>query len=171
LTREASDDFQFQSCKHLDGVWLLNQLWRQLQLEEILNTLFASRHHQIPLERLIFAMVANRALHPSSKLAMEEWGEKDVHIPHLPEVTSHQLYRAMEELLIVQSDLERQVLFFACKKQLHRAPDETGRGEASDLHPIGVRGNCPAVAGMASGDQHVGHDVPVIRVSAEKGRL
>ena len=53
---------------------------------------------------------------------------------------------------------------------LHQASDETGRGEAPDLHPIGVRGDCPAVAGMASGDQHVGHDVPVIRVSAEKGR-
>ncbi len=53
---------------------------------------------------------------------------------------------------------------------LHRASDETGRGEASDLHSIGVRGDCPAVAGMVSGDQHVGHDVPVIRTSAEKGR-
>ncbi|WP_369802269.1 IS1634 family transposase, partial [Geobacillus sp. B4113_201601] len=109
LTGEASDDFQFQSCKHLGGVWLLDQLWRQLGLGEILHSLFASRHHQIPLERLIFAMVANRALHPSSKLAMEEWVEKDVYIPHLPEVASHQLYRAMDELLIVQSDLERQV--------------------------------------------------------------
>ncbi|MEB3752717.1 IS1634 family transposase [Geobacillus icigianus] len=109
LTGEASDDFQFQSCKHLGGVWLLDQLWRQLGLGDILHSLFASRHHQIPLERLIFAMVANRALHPSSKLAMEEWVEKDVYIPHLPEVASHQLYRAMDELLAVQPELERQV--------------------------------------------------------------
>jgi len=109
LAGETADDFQFQSCKHLGGVWLLEQLWSQLRLGEILNTLFASRHHHISLERLIFAMVANRALHPSSKLAMEEWVEKDVYIPHLPEVASHQLYRAMDELLIVQSDLERQV--------------------------------------------------------------
>ncbi len=109
LTGEASDDFQFQSCKHLGGVWLLDQLWRQLGLGEILHSLFASRHHQISLERLIFAMVANRALHPSSKLAMEEWVEKDVYIPHLPQVASHQLYRAMDELLAVQPELERQV--------------------------------------------------------------
>ncbi|WP_369802287.1 IS1634 family transposase, partial [Geobacillus sp. B4113_201601] len=109
LAEEVSDGFQFQSSKRLGGVWLLDQLWRQLGLGDILHSLFASRHHQIPLERLIFAMVANRALHPSSKLAMEEWVEKDVYIPHLPEVASHQLYRAMDELLIVQSDLERQV--------------------------------------------------------------
>ncbi|EHL78634.1 hypothetical protein HMPREF1015_01919 [Bacillus smithii 7_3_47FAA] len=109
LTGEVSDDFQFQSSKRLGGAWLLDQLWRQLGLGEILHSLFASRHHQIPLERLIFAMVANRALHPSSKLAMEEWVEKDVHIPHLPQVASHQLYRAMDELLAVQPELERQV--------------------------------------------------------------
>ncbi|MCG6796584.1 IS1634 family transposase [Geobacillus sp. YHL] len=109
LTGEASDDFQFQSCKHLGGVWLLDQLWRQLGLGEILHSLFTSRHHQISLERLIFAMVANRALHPSSKLAMEEWVEKDVYIPHLPQAASHQLYRAMDELLAVQPELERQV--------------------------------------------------------------
>ncbi|WP_276666880.1 IS1634 family transposase, partial [Caldibacillus debilis] len=108
-TGEVSDDFRFQSSKRLGGVWLLDQLWRQLGLGEILHSLFASRHHQIPLERLIFAMVANRALHPSSKLAMEEWVEKDVHIPHLPQVASHQLYRAMDELLAVQPELERQV--------------------------------------------------------------
>lgn len=35
--------------------------------------------------------------------------EKDVHIPHLPQVASHQLYRAMDELLAVQPELERQV--------------------------------------------------------------
>ncbi|MGG6440159.1 IS1634 family transposase [Saccharococcus caldoxylosilyticus] len=102
-------EFRFQSCKRLGGVWLLDQLWRQLGLDDILKTLFASRHHQISLERLIFAMVANRALHPSSKLAMEDWVEKEVHIPNLPQVASHQLYRAMDELLTVQSELERQV--------------------------------------------------------------
>jgi transposase len=93
----------------LGGIWLLDQLWRQLGLDDILKTLFAFRHHQIPLERLIFAMVANRALHPSSKLAMEDWVEKEVHILNLPQVASHQLYRAMDELLTVQSELERQV--------------------------------------------------------------
>ncbi|MGZ0084800.1 IS1634 family transposase [Caldibacillus thermoamylovorans] len=109
LAGEVADGFQFQSSKRLGGVWLLDQLWRQLGLGNILHSLFASRHHQIPLERLIFAMVANRALHPSSKLAMEEWVEKDVYIPHLPQVASHQLYRAMDELLAVQPELERQV--------------------------------------------------------------
>lgn len=108
-TTGETSDFRFQSCKHLGGVWLLDQLWNQLGLDDILGKLFASHHHQIPLERLIFAIVANRALHPSSKLAMEDWVEKEVYIPNLPRVGSHQLYRAMDELLAVQPELERQV--------------------------------------------------------------
>jgi transposase len=35
--------------------------------------------------------------------------KKEVHIPNLPQVASHQLYRAMDELLTVQSELEHQV--------------------------------------------------------------
>ena len=107
---EASD-FLFQSCKRLGGVWLLHQLWDQLGFDKILEKLFASRHHQIPFERLIFAMVANRALHPSSKLAMEDWVQDEVYIPDLSEVTSHQLNRTLDELLAVQSELERQVFY------------------------------------------------------------
>ncbi|MDQ0341197.1 transposase, partial [Caldalkalibacillus uzonensis] len=68
-----------------------------------------SRHHQLDIERLIFAMVANRALAPSSKLAMEDWVREEVYIPGLSQVASHQLYRAMDELLAVQSELEYQV--------------------------------------------------------------
>ena len=67
--------------------------------------------------------------------------------------------------------MDRTIRSRECRKTVSVLPSFLlGRGEASDLHSIGVRGDCPAVAGMASGDQHVGHDVPVIRVSAEKGR-
>lgn len=54
-------------------------------------------------------MVANRALSPSSKLAMEEGVQEDVYIPGVKEVQSHQLYRAMDELLAVQPELEKNV--------------------------------------------------------------
>src|SRR5690606_33107229 len=67
------------------------------------------RKHQTSIERLIFAMVANRALNPSSKLAMEDWVRDDVYLPGVREVNSQQLYRAMDDLLEVQSELEVQV--------------------------------------------------------------
>ena len=102
-------EFVFKSSKSLGGVWTLDELWKQLGMDRILKMLFSSRNHQMDLERLLFAVVANRALAPSSKLGMEEWVEHCVSIPGLREVHCHQLYRAMDELLSVQAELEKQV--------------------------------------------------------------
>jgi transposase len=104
-------DFVFQSSKRLGGAWLLHQLWKKIGMDEILRECFSSRNHDMDLERLIFTMVANRALSPSSKLAIEEWVQEDVYIPGVKEVQSHQLYRAMDELLAVQSELEKNVFY------------------------------------------------------------
>lgn len=102
-------EFLFQSVKQLGGIWLFDQLWKKLGMDAILEEFFKERKHGINLERIIFAMVANRALAPSSKLGMEEWIAEDVYLPGLPDVQSHQLYRAMDELLDVQSELEARV--------------------------------------------------------------
>nr|AJG38086.1 hypothetical protein [Geobacillus sp. enrichment culture clone fosmid MGS-MG1] len=42
--------------------------------------------------------------------------------------------------------------------------------KASDLHPIVVGGDRSAIARLSPCDQRIGHDVPVVRASAEKGR-
>ncbi|QDI90161.1 IS1634 family transposase [Salicibibacter halophilus] len=104
-------DFRFESSKRLGGAWLLHQLWRKLELDDIFKDLLRHRHHDTDIERLLFAMVANRALSPSSKLAMEDWVRHDVAIPALEEVSSQQLYRTMDVLLEVRDALEKQVYF------------------------------------------------------------
>nr|WP_239476743.1 hypothetical protein [Nocardia arizonensis] len=60
-------------------------------------------------ERVLFALVANRVLAPSSKLAAADWITNDVHIDGLPETTDDACYRAMDWLGSVTDDLERQV--------------------------------------------------------------
>lgn len=102
-------DFLFQSSKQAGGPWLFEQMWQKLGLDEILRSLFADRQHEVDMERLLFSMVVHRGLAPGSKLSMEEWVEHDVHIPGLPQVQSHQLYRAMDELYEVQASLEERV--------------------------------------------------------------
>ena len=82
--------------KALGGVWVLEQLWEKLGIRAALERLLADRQFSTPVERAIFAMVANRALAPMSKLAIEDWVENDVAITGLPEVQVHQLYRAMD---------------------------------------------------------------------------
>jgi hypothetical protein len=51
-------------------------------------------------------MVANRALAPSSKLAMEHWVAGEALIDGLPEVEVHQLYRAMDFLLEAGEEIQ-----------------------------------------------------------------
>jgi len=46
-------------------------------------------------ERVLFALVANRALAPSSMLAAAGWVTRDVHIAGLPQTTDAACYRAM----------------------------------------------------------------------------
>ena len=56
-------------------------------------------------ERVLFGLVANRALAPSSKLAAADWITHDVHIDGLPETTDDACYRAMDWLHDVRDQL------------------------------------------------------------------
>src|SRR5690606_19836231 len=67
------------------------------------------RQFETPVERTLFAMVASRALDPSSKLAVEDWVEHDVVIPGLPTFDVHQGYRAMDFLLESEESIQREV--------------------------------------------------------------
>jgi transposase len=63
------------------------------------------------VERLIFALVANRALAPRSKLALEDWVAHEVAVPGLEKVAVQHLYRAMDFLLEAAEELQREVFF------------------------------------------------------------
>jgi len=104
-----ASEFLFHSAKQLGGMWLFDQLWKKLGMDKILKDVFKNRQHDFDLERAIFTMVANRGLAPTSKLGMKEWLEDDVYLPDTEAFPSHQLYRAMDELLAVQSKLEDRV--------------------------------------------------------------
>jgi len=58
---------------------------------------------------VLFALVANRALAPSSKLAAARWVSEDVLIAGLPQTTDDACYRAMDRLLQIREQLEKQV--------------------------------------------------------------
>ncbi|MFC5787822.1 hypothetical protein ACFQ0Q_50410 [Streptomyces aureus] len=60
-------------------------------------------------ERVLFSLVANRALAPSSKLAAADWITHDVHADGLPACDDDACYRAMDWLHEVQDDLEKRV--------------------------------------------------------------
>jgi transposase len=104
-------DARFLGAKHLGGSHLLNGVWQRLGIAAGLEKLLAERGYRMPIERLLFAMVANRALDPGSKLAVESWVADEAHVDGLPEVDVHQLYRAMDFLLEAHDEIQREVFW------------------------------------------------------------
>ena len=74
-----------------------------------MKRLLAGTRRPESTERVLFALVANRALAPSSKLAAASWVSHDVHVPGLPEVSEDACYRAMDWLLQVEPTLAKNV--------------------------------------------------------------
>lgn len=107
---EEAGPLKFLSSAPMGGAYVLDRLWRELKIEQALARLLASRKHATPVERAIFTMVANRALSPSSKLAIEDWVSR-VAVPGVEEASVHHLYRAMDFLLEAAEEIQREVFF------------------------------------------------------------
>ncbi|MGH3994601.1 MAG: IS1634 family transposase, partial [Pseudonocardiaceae bacterium] len=105
-------------------VWLLHGLWEALGVDRALEGVLGPRRFTTDVERVLFALVANRALAPCSKLAAAEWASCDVHVPGLAAMDEDQAYRAMD--LLVEADAEARVqeaVFFACADLLNLEVD------------------------------------------------
>lgn len=100
---------QFSDARPCGGAWALDQLWARLGLREILAGLLRGRRLDQGAERALFAMVANRALEPLSKLACAAWVTEKAVIPGLAELDDNRCYRAMDWLLEIEAELAEQV--------------------------------------------------------------
>ena len=109
LFTAAGEGFTYEGSRPLGGTYVLDALWRRLGIEASLRRLLEGKRRDSSAERVLFALVASRALAPSSKLAAAHWASEDVHIAGLAEVTDDACYRAMDWLLEVQGELEKEV--------------------------------------------------------------
>lgn len=71
-----SPDLEFVESRPLGGAYVLDQVWQRLGLHTALTRLLRGRRLDPRAERVLFAMVANRALEPLSKLACTTWVEQ-----------------------------------------------------------------------------------------------
>ncbi len=74
-----------------------------------MRTLLAGTRRDAVTERVLFALVANRTLAPSSKLAAAGWVKHDMHIPGLSETSEDACYRAMDWLIEAEPVLAKEV--------------------------------------------------------------
>jgi transposase len=104
------------------GSYVLDALWRRLGLDEALGELVAEREYRVDVTRVLFALVANRALAPRSKLAIERWVGRQVAIDGLEAVGVHTLYRVMD-LLVEHAEAIQERVFFATASLLNLEVD------------------------------------------------
>ncbi len=109
LEATADTGLEFVESRAMGGAYVLDQLWRRLGIDETLNDLADRRRFGTDMERVLFALVANRALAPSSKLAATSWMSDRVVIDGLDAVDADTCYRAMDWLVEIEADLAEAV--------------------------------------------------------------
>ena len=109
---DGDGQLAFVSCRQLGGTWVLDGLWRRLGIGERIRSLLAGRRcDPQQVERVLFALVANRALDPCSKLAATRWVSEVAHVPGLETMDEDAAYRAMDLLLEIENALAEQVFW------------------------------------------------------------
>ena len=109
--RNRPVELAFTSSRPVGGTLVLDGLWRRLGIDTVMTRLLDGRKRDPRTERVLFALVANRALEPGSKLAAARWVTRRVHIDGLTETSDDACYRAMDWLIDIAPDLEREVFW------------------------------------------------------------
>ncbi|WP_344253384.1 IS1634 family transposase, partial [Pseudonocardia hydrocarbonoxydans] len=123
-TDTAPDGLRLISSRPAGAAWLLHGLWTTLDVDTALRKVLGGRRFTTDVERVLFALVADRAIDPSSKLAAAEWASHDVAIPDLDGMDDDQAYRAMDLLIEADTDASvQEAVFFAVADLLNLEVD------------------------------------------------
>lgn len=113
---------KFISSQPAGGALLLKGLWKRLGIDTCLAQALKDRGFKAPIADALFAMVANRALAPCSKLAVEEWASKDVYLDIEQPIQVQHFYRGMDFLLKHEVEIQEKV-FWATAQLLNLTVD------------------------------------------------
>ena len=106
----AGAEVDVVDCRPLGGAWTLDRLWERLGIGAAVRRVATGRRLDgEAVERVVFALVAQRALEPGSKLAATDWVAKRVAINGLTCFTDDQAYRAMDFLLEALNEIAAEV--------------------------------------------------------------
>jgi Transposase DDE domain len=128
------------------ALYALEAIWHRLGIGEVISQELAYRKIDFAVERALFAMVANRACAPSSKLyCYDQWLRDEVRIAQTDTLALHHLYRAMDVLEAHKDAIEQALYFrladllnldvaliFYDTTSLHFAIDEVDQGYGDD---------------------------------------
>ena len=104
----AGAEVEVLDSRRLGGAWTLDRVWERLGIGAGVRRVAEGRRLDGELvERVLFALVAQRALEPGSKLAATDWVAHRVAIEGCPGFSDDAAYRAMDFLLDAPSPRSR----------------------------------------------------------------
>ena len=115
LTPEAAaaasgGEVEIVDSRRLGGAWTLERIWDRLGIGAAIHRVATGRRLDGEgVERVIFALVAQRALDPGSKLAATRWVAERVAIGGLAGFSDDQAYRAMDFLLEALNEIAAEI--------------------------------------------------------------
>jgi hypothetical protein len=110
IAAAAGAEVEVLDSRRLGGAWVLDRLWERLGIGAAIRRVAATRRLDGELaERVVFALVAQRALEPASKLAATRWVAERVAIDGLPAFSDDQAYAAMDFLLAALAEIAGEV--------------------------------------------------------------
>jgi hypothetical protein len=146
----ANRDWRVCNAWPYGDLYVLEQLWQRLGIPQVIAEVLAGRKFDFDVERALFAMVANRALAPASKLyCYEQWLQEEVQLEGAAALELQHLYRAMDFLEAHKEAIENALYFrmadllnldveivFYDTTSLHFEVDEEdhGAGERDEVH-------------------------------------
>ncbi|MGH3517788.1 MAG: IS1634 family transposase [Haloechinothrix sp.] len=110
ITAAPAAEIEVLDSRRLGAAWVLGRLWERLGIGAALRRIADGRRLDgDAVERVLFALVAQRALEPGSKLAATGWVAERVAIEHCAGFSDDAAYRAMDFLLDALGEIAAQI--------------------------------------------------------------
>ena len=110
ISAAVGAEVEVVDSRPLGGAWTLDRVWERLGIGAAIRRVATGRRLDgEAVERVVFALVAQRALEPGSKLASTDWVAKRVAIEGLTCFSDDQAYRAMDFLLDALAEIAEEV--------------------------------------------------------------
>jgi hypothetical protein len=110
VSAAAGGEVEIIDSRRLGGAWTLDRVWERLGIGAAIRRAAVDRRLDGDgVERVIFALVAQRALEPASKLAATGWVAERVAIEGLSGLSDDQAYRSMDFLLAALEEIAGEV--------------------------------------------------------------
>ena len=110
LSAAAGAEVEILDSRHLGGAWTLDRVWERLGIGAAIRRVAAGRRLDgEAVERVVFALVAQRALEPGSKLSGTKWVAERVAIEGCAGFSDDAAYAALDFLLDALDEIAAEI--------------------------------------------------------------